>query len=238
MNIEQKKGRTLADTVFEEIVLRIVTAVYPPDFKLPGEHDLSKSFSVSRPVLRDALKRLRDEGYIYSQRGLGSFVRRGINASSALGYTPVDSIADIQRCYEFRMVLEPHATQLAALRRNQEYIEKLEEILESLSKATRMNVHREDADFDFHYCIAECANNHYFTSTIGALKKHVSVGMKLHGSTLFGPNDGLQGVYEEHRDIFRAVRDGEPEVARDAMFNHLKGSRDRLFEGKLLNLSF
>ena len=232
-----RKNRTLADDIFDEVVSRIVTGAYKADFQLPGEHELSESFSVSRPVLRDALKRLRDEGYIYSRHGIGSFVRRRSNGANALGYTPVDSIADIQRCYEFRLILEPQAAYLAATRRNDEVLKSLEEVLESLNTATRLQTHREDADFEFHYGVATAANNHYFTSTIGALKEHVSVGMKLHGKALLGPESGLQGVYDEHCQIYEAIRTGDADGAETAMRGHLAGSRDRLFEGRLLDLS-
>jgi GntR family transcriptional repressor for pyruvate dehydrogenase complex len=38
--------------------------------------------------------------------------------------------------------------------------------------------------------------------------------------------------------IFEAIRDGEAQTAHDLMQKHLEGSRDRLFEGKLLDLSW
>jgi GntR family transcriptional repressor for pyruvate dehydrogenase complex len=39
------------------------------------------------------------------------------------------------------------------------------------------------------------------------------------------------------RAIYHAVRDGKPEDAGEAMRRHLEGSRNRLFEGRLLDLS-
>ncbi|WP_164076733.1 FCD domain-containing protein, partial [Stenotrophomonas maltophilia] len=44
-------------------------------------------------------------------------------------------------------------------------------------------------------------------------------------------------VFGEHSDIYEAVRDQDAEGARLAMRRHLEGSRDRLFEGRLLDLS-
>jgi GntR family transcriptional repressor for pyruvate dehydrogenase complex len=59
---------------------------------------------VSRPILRTALARLKTEGMIVSRQGAGSFVRD--RATTTLGFSPVETIADIQRCYEFRLTIE------------------------------------------------------------------------------------------------------------------------------------
>jgi GntR family transcriptional repressor for pyruvate dehydrogenase complex len=61
--------------------------------------------------------------------------------------------------------------------------------------------------------------------------------MKFHGLSLQSVRGGLDHVLDEHTAIYDAIRLGQPEAARDAMLRHLTGSRDRLFEGRLLDLS-
>jgi GntR family transcriptional repressor for pyruvate dehydrogenase complex len=61
--------------------------------------------------------------------------------------------------------------------------------------------------------------------------------MKLHGLSLLGHAGGLVGVLDEHDAIFAAIRDRREEDARNAMLRHIKGSYDRLFEGRMLDLS-
>ena len=155
----------------------------------------------------------------------------------ALGFAPVESIADIQRCYEFRLTIEPEAAAFAAQRRNEDALARIGAALDLLTAATRQQQHRDDADFAFHLAIAEASNNHYYAASLLALQSHIGVGMKIHGLALLGPNSGLQGVLDEHRAIFSAVRDGNPEAARARMHEHLCASRDRLFEGRTLDLS-
>jgi DNA-binding FadR family transcriptional regulator len=46
--------------------------------------------------------------------------------------------------------------------------------------------------------------------------------------------DGLRNVFEEHRAIRDAIRDRDAELARRLMRAHLRGSRDRLFDGRAL----
>ncbi|UZE46697.1 FadR family transcriptional regulator [Rhodopseudomonas sp. P2A-2r] len=228
---------SLVDKVYGQLVQRIASGEYPPDQKLPGEHDLASLLNVSRPVVRDALSRLREEGLIYSRQGSGSFVHARAE-HRPLGFARVETIADIQRCFEFRITMESDAAHFAAMRRNEAGLEKMVAALALLNEATRKLRHREDADFSFHLAVAEAANNHYFSTSLNALKEHVAVGMKLHGLSLVGAPSGLEQVYDEHRGIYEAIRDRDADAARAAMRHHLESSRDRLFEGRLLDLSF
>lgn len=46
------------------------------DDRFPGEHDLVAEYDVSRHTVRDALRRLRDEGILESGRGRGTWLRK------------------------------------------------------------------------------------------------------------------------------------------------------------------
>ena len=234
---DEPRHRTLfADRVYQLLLTRISNGEYAPDHKLPSEKELSDQFDVSRPIVREALERLRNEGLIYSRQGAGSFVRLRTEPRS-LGFPPVETIADIQRCYEFRLTIEPEAAFFAAQRRNDAAVASLGQVVDLLSNATDQQQHREDADFALHLAIADASNNHYYSSAMQALRTHIAVGMKLHGLALMGPGRGLEKVLGEHRAIFEAIRDRQADTARLLMRQHLEGSRDRLFEGRMLDLS-
>lgn len=231
-----KPRMPLADKVYHSLHARIQNGDYPSGDKLPPEIQLAEEFGVSRPVLRSALERLRDEGLVQSRQGAGSFVR-AVTGTVPLGFAKVETLADIQRCYEFRITLETQAAAMAAERRNIDALAGIETALDLLRAATGSLQHREDADFMFHGAIAKASNNQYFEATFRALRDHVNIGMKLHGDTLM--NDGRKGLEEvlaEHTRIFEAVRDGDAASASDEMRRHLEHSRDRLFGGGLLDL--
>ncbi|WP_425439499.1 FadR/GntR family transcriptional regulator [Puniceibacterium sediminis] len=78
----------------------------------PPENAPSRELGVSRPVLRAALYRPREEGLIFSRQGVGSYVRIPVNAP--VGFAWVETLADIQRCYEFAETFETKAARLAA----------------------------------------------------------------------------------------------------------------------------
>ncbi|MDO8361177.1 MAG: FadR/GntR family transcriptional regulator [Devosia sp.] len=231
------RSTKLVDRVFEELRQRIQDGNYPPDTRLPGEHELAAMLGVSRPVVRDALGRLREQGIVYSRQGAGTFVQAAVSPQTQLAYSPVKTIADIQRCYEFRLTIEPYAAYFAAQRRNDAAIKKIADALAELRDATSHQLHRTDADFMFHRAVTEAANNHYYTASMDALKPHIAVGMHLHGLSLMGPRLQLEQVFAEHEKIYRAIAEGRADDAREAMRIHLEGSRDRLFEGKVLDLA-
>lgn len=230
------KSMLLADVVHDRIRRAILNGDYSADERLPGENFLAEQHQVSRPVVRAALSRLRDEGLITSRQGAGSFVSVP-STPKTLAFQPLETIADLQRCYEFRLTIEPAAAALAASRRGVSALSEIETCLQIMRDATERRSHREDADFDFHLAITTAANNQYFETSMRALREHIAVGMKFHGLSLQTVRGGLDHVLDEHAAIFSAIRDGEAESAREAMRVHITGSRDRLFEGRLLDLS-
>ncbi|WP_108398632.1 FadR/GntR family transcriptional regulator [Devosia submarina] len=220
--------RSLADTVFERIQRSIKSGAYAVDERLPTEHALAAEFGVSRPIIREALQRLRDQGFIYSRRGAGSFVReQGIR--EPLGFGQMENLSDLQHCYDFRLTIEPEAAAMAANRRSEEALQKIKRELALLRDATNRQAHRADADFMFHLSIAQAAGNPYFVTAMQALEEHIAVGMRLHGLSLKSTQDGLRHVFVEHTAIYEAIRDGDSARARQLMHAHLTGSRSRLF---------
>jgi GntR family transcriptional repressor for pyruvate dehydrogenase complex len=230
-----RKGRSgrksLSEVVFDRLSQAIKSGAYAADERLPTEHDLAAEFQVSRPVIREALQRLRDHGLIYSRRGAGSFVRQA-GVRQPLGFGPLESVAGLERCYEFRLTLEPEAAAAAALRHDADGMAEIDAALETMRDATVRQRHREDADFAFHSAIARASDNRYFATAMEALRDHIAVGMQFHGQSLKATPDGLRHVFEEHRAIRDAIEGREAGRARELMRAHLSGSRDRLFEGR------
>lgn len=237
-----RRGRSpLVERVLARLLAQIRSGDYVADQRLPGEMELAARFMVSRPIVREALQHLRDEGLVYSRRGSGTFVCAAPSApvpDTALGFAPVETIADIQRCYEFRISIEPDHAHWAALRWDEARLRAIATALDLMRDATRLHLHREDADFAFHCAIAEAANNHYYASSMQALKQHIGVGMKFHGLSVMGPNAALEGVFEEHRAIYEAIHNRDAAKAQALMRMHLEGSRDRVFGGRTLDLAF
>lgn len=230
MGLESGTARkSLADLVFERMYRAIKSGAYQPDERLPTEHDLAIEFEVSRPIIREALRRLREQGLIYSRRGAGSFVR-SVGMKQPLGFGQLENVADLLNCYEFRLTLEPAAAEAAASRHTPAELSAIRVALELMRDATNRQAHREDADFQFHLAIARAANNTYFSTAMEALKDHIAVGMRFHGVSVKRDNAGLSRVFAEHEAIAEAIAGGEGARAKELMHAHLTGSRARLFK--------
>ncbi|MGO4621369.1 FadR/GntR family transcriptional regulator [Ensifer sp. 2YAB10] len=230
MGLENGTARkSLGDLVFERMHRAIKSGAYKPDERLPTEHELASEFEVSRPIIREALRRLREQGFIYSRRGAGSFVR-AVGMREPLGFGQLENVADLLNCYEFRLTVEPAAAAAAAERHDAASLAAIRQALELMRDATNRQSHREDADFQFHLAIARAAQNSYFFTAMEALKDHIAVGMRFHGASVKRETTGLTRVFAEHEAIAEAIAAREAAKARELMHEHLSGSRERLFQ--------
>ncbi len=81
--------------VVAEIKSRIERGQYPPGSLLPSEHQLVSDFGVSRPTIVKALASLRQDGWIDTQQGRGSFVRGRPALAGAERTRPAHSVLEL-----------------------------------------------------------------------------------------------------------------------------------------------
>jgi GntR family transcriptional regulator len=73
-SIDQNSSTPLYLQLKDKLLNRILTGVYKPEERLPSERELSEELNISRMTVREALKALVNEGYIYTQVGKGTYV--------------------------------------------------------------------------------------------------------------------------------------------------------------------
>lgn len=221
----------LSDQVYERVFELIVSGECPTNSRLPSELELAEQFNVSRPVVREALGRLRDDHLIVSRQGSGSYVQRRPD-SATLGFSPLGSIADIQRCYEFREAIESYGAALAAERRSDEDMAVLVELVRQLQRAVTAGSLGAEADFSFHVSVAQASKNRFLVTSLQSLKRQAAFGIQLARSlSLARPHARLLEVQKEHEEICDAIRRQDAHAASQAMLNHLRNARRRVFEG-------
>ena len=223
--------RSLADRAYEQVLAMIADGQISVGDKLPSEHSLSEELQVSRPILRKALKQLREDEVIVSRQGSGSFVMRRPDAA-AFDFAPVGSIADIQRTFEFRVAIEGEAAFFAAQRRTDDDLGNLKNAIDELDRCVRDGELGVDADEAFHGDVCLASGNSYFGAARLSMKSNILMGMKLtRNLSLTKPQDRLDLVQQEHHVIFDAIHAQDPTNARDAMRRHLENARKRVFTG-------
>ena len=225
----------LSAGIYEQLFKGIVSGEFPVNARLPSETELARRFGASRPVVREALARLRDDGLIVSRQGSGSYVKRRPD-QAVLQFVPVGSIADIQRCFEFRVGLEGAAAALAATRWEEQDLAQITAAFEELEACIETGRLGVEADEHFHHAVARATHNPYHLSVQSSLQPHIAFGMTLtRNLSLLRAAERLRAVQDEHRAIMTAIERRRPEEARLSMEAHIENARRRMFEGVAAN---
>ncbi len=231
------RGRSLSGVVYERILANIVSGDFVVNSRLPTEAELAKRFGVSRPVVREALARLRDDDVIVSQQGSGSYVKAK-PAPVLLSFGPPTSIADMQRCFEFRISTESEAAFQAANRRTKADLQALSASFEAREAVIARNDTGVEEDFAFHRTICVATQNRFFVEAMDFLHDNITTGINFTRNLLLPPAEYRLGkIQSEHAAILRAIEVGDGEAARRAMRTHLGSAKNRLFEGTDTNPS-
>ncbi|WP_343718104.1 FadR/GntR family transcriptional regulator [Inquilinus sp.] len=225
----------LSDILYGDMLGRIRHGQFPGDGKLPSEKELSQSFGVSRPIVREALRRLREEGLIQSRQGAGSFVVGAAEpqpARPANGGQGIQTISDVRRIYEFRIALEGEVAYAAALNRNEALLAAVKKELDAIDQAIQTGKIGVQQDSDFHTAIARATQNQYFEAALAAVRPHLDYVIDLARSFSVLHSAGhLAMVQREHAAVYEAIRDGDAIKAREAMQAHIRNAQERVFDG-------
>ena len=108
MDMHDDVGTGLVDRVYREILGFVMAGELREGDKLPTEQELAARFAASRPTIREALSRLRADGITSTRRGSGTFVKRRPDPDVPR-FTPLETLSDVQRCFDFRIVVESGA---------------------------------------------------------------------------------------------------------------------------------
>lgn len=230
--------RGLADRPHERYAERVHAALahaildghIAPGTRLPSETELAAHFGVSRPVVRQALERLRDEGAVRSVRGSGSYVQAPDGPAAAASAMGAD-ISHILHGVELRLVIEPEAAALAALRRSPDDLQRLAATVDAFERAVEAGAPTHVHDFGFHEAIARATANPRLVQAVQSLEYDVSHAVKVwrHLGRM-KPWMRLRDAVDEHRAILECIRSQDGEGARRAMRSHVEKARVRMME--------
>lgn len=209
LHIVPRKG-AVAD-VLAQLQARIAGGEYKPDERLPSESELCKAFGVSRPVIREALMSLQALGLTTSQPGIGTFVVSDrVGVPLLLGrYSPAH-VREVRRCIEIP------AARLAAERRGDRDVGEIAAILARMDDADNP-ARRNQLDASFHIAIARSSGNPLIVKLVEDMR---SV-LEEHSLAAARKPYRRRAASEEHRAIYDAIVDRDPDAAAAAMEAHL-----------------
>ncbi|TRW17331.1 FadR/GntR family transcriptional regulator [Glacieibacterium frigidum] len=220
----------LSDIVYAKIAGRIRSGEYSVDSRLPTENDLAEALGVSRPIVREALARLRNDGVVMSRRGSGTYVQR-VQDTVPSRMPPLTSISDMKRCLEYRISLEGESAWHAARGAAEDRV-VLTEAMARLDRDFEHKTLEPDNDFAFHHAVALATGNRFFHETMSSMRETIITAMQI-TPNFISPrsHDRLATLHKEHQAVYLAVMANDAEGARDAMRTHLTRAMQRVFDG-------
>jgi DNA-binding FadR family transcriptional regulator len=223
---------SLTEQMADRLGARIASGAIAAGAKLPSESELVAEFGVSRTVVREAISQLRARGLVSTQRGIGTFAHARPPGQVEFPVARVDpaALAEVLALLELRISLETEAAALAAQRRSDDQVRRMEAVLETISRSATGGSDAADAVFEFHLGVAESSGNHFFLDLMRHLGRSIIPRTRIDsaGAARLDSVAYVREVNREHGDVLRAIVNGDSDAARAAMRTHLVNSRERL----------
>lgn len=209
--------RSVPEEVFEQILDEVLSGQMQPGESLPSERRLAEVLGVSRPAVREALKRVAAAGLVEVRQGDATTVR-DFRRHSGLDLLPRlllrDAGLDVsvaRSILEARLHNGPKAAELAARRRRPELAGLLEQSIRDMeADADPVGQQRHALAFWDH--VVDGADSIVFRLMFNTLRAAYEPALPAL-ATMMAAEVG-QG--EAYRSVARAIADGDPVAAEDA----------------------
>ncbi|MGA9749971.1 MAG: GntR family transcriptional regulator [Nocardioides sp.] len=211
---QSRSRRSGADEAYESLKSRILLCELAPGEEL-REAALAESTGVGRTPVRDALRRLVQEGFVDVRP------RQGYRVS------PI-TLGSVHDVFELRLLLEPAAVELAIQRAPREAITALHDL------AHANYVHGDQESYErfivdnlnLHVRIAESSGNQRLTHMLRNLLEEMQ---RLFFLSLDARDSSVEQMHEHH-ELYDAMLAGDVERARRIVVEQIEQSRQRVID--------
>lgn len=204
---------SLSERVYQSLKRDIITGVFAQGEAL-SEKDLAACYKSSRTPVREAAVRLQQDHFVQVVPNRGYFITK-------------ISVQDLTELYEYRTAVECACAELAA---KNGIGKDAQQGLEALAHTECRISDREgyenfiSADTAFHLGIAQLARNQLLLRAVESVRCQMERIM--YAAIDIGYYGELPG--REHRGILAAIVARDPDAARNLMYGHIFGSRDKV----------
>lgn len=212
-----RRGKSLHTQTYETLRTSILTGEIMPGERLI-ETQLAERLNVSRTPLREALRQLQQESLITDDEG-------GLRVMMI-------SVADAEQLYDCRMALEELAVMGTCEHASDAHLQGIHTLVQAAELAEgpggdrRNSLHRLELDCQFHRSIAEGSGNRWLVH----LLDQVFDKMALLRVQTTRHNPTVLEIRGEHRQIYEAIAQRNPEIATAAIRTHLIASKERVVQ--------
>jgi DNA-binding GntR family transcriptional regulator len=178
------------------------------------ERQLGEQLGMGRTPVREALKRLQNEGLLIPVSTHGGLVAAHITNS------------EVEDIYRVRGALEALAAEIAARRSiagelSRAQLVELERRANVISETARSGDLSDagEANREFHEYISELADNTFLKEALDRLWSRISISAL---SNLVDDPIWISEIHEHHEQLVRSIVDGNPEVAASTASHHIQ----------------
>ena len=205
---------SLSDQAYHRIKTEILTCELRPGQQI-AQQQLVERYEVGKTPVREALQRLTQEGFVQPVPRFGYII------------API-TLSDIHEIYELRLITEPVAARLAAIRGSDVQLEQIRQAADKTyvynERETYLEYLRHNANF--HYSIAVAAGNQRLADWIAKLLDELArvfhMGLDW--------RDRTEEMRAGHIVLVDALIDRDPERAVEIITGQITTSREQFLE--------
>lgn len=231
LNLKPIRTRKKYEEIVDQIKQHIEDGHLKPGDKLPSERDLEESFRVSRASIREAFSALEMMGLVEVRSGEGSYVCRQENDLMSAFFQGKTSIGTVIDFLEVRKMIEVEAVGFAAKRVTEGELKQLQIELNSMM----ININNPSAAWErsnhlFHFNIAKATHNKITINLMQNISDYLENQIRIFSPLTYIDRYTPELLYQEHVDIYEAIKNRNEDRAREKMFKHLSGLEKVLLE--------
>lgn len=210
--------QSITHQIVDDLGLAIVQGKYSSENPFPIEAKLCEELTVSRSVLREAVKMLTSKGLLRSRPRQGTWVQSeeewNLLDPDVLRWLlqrkfSIDLLHDFT---EVRRAFEPQAAALAASRATNAQKNKIFDALTRMEAASRGDDDPLDSDIAFHVAILDASGNRFFEQLRDLVETALRISIRL--------TNRYKGValasIDDHREVYNRIIEGDVEGASQA----------------------
>ena len=217
MRVDRYPRRGTHGQTVHDLGRRIVRGDLAPGDVLDVE-DLEREFDASRPAIREALRVLAAKGLLDARPRRGTFVRPRQDWSLLdpdvlrwqVELTP--DLTFLAKLEEVREIVEPAGARLAAVRRTNDHLHRMEQALALIAEGQASDEHTVEADLAFHRALLNAAGN----ELLDRMEMVIEAGLRVR-DMLVHADHGWTEAAAAHRAVLDAVEAQDEDGAERAM---------------------
>lgn len=212
------KNKMLSQSVADSILSMItIEKRFSVGDKLPNEMELSGELGVSRTTLREAVRILIAYDILEVRRGKGTYVtEKALEQPQELEQLSAVRV-NAKDLYEMRLIFEPEAAYLAAVRGTDAEIKRILDYGRRIEEKIGNGQDRTGEEHSFHKAIAQATHNEFMNKLMPILYQAIAKGVVLSVQS----EKAIRDTLEDHRMIMEFLEQRNAEGAKNAMRIHI-----------------